>query len=677
MITLDRRNWLFAANSFAASMLALYIALRLALPRPSWAMMSAYVVSQPLAGALRSRALYRVAGTVVGAAVTLALLPRLVQAPELLAVALALWVAVCLYFAYLDRTPRSYLFSLAGFTAALIGFPSIHTPEAIFDTAVARVLEISIGMVCATVVHGVFFPRPVVQVIDERVGVFLRDAAAWAEDTLAGRHDEASRRDWRRLAGAVEELRVLATHIPFDNPRLRPTSAVVRALQERLSMLLPLLASVDDRLGAIRREAGTLDPALSALLDQVSAWIRAGAPLAEAQHVRKACEAAAPEIDARSPWIALLTSTLVERLGELVDAFRDCVLLRDTIRNPVGRVPPEVAELVRARTRRPLHRDHGMALLTGLTAVVAILGICTFWFATSWPEGGTSAMIAAVFTSLFATRDDPFPNIVTELLFNSLAFVVGGIYLFAVLPRITGFPMLVLVLAPVFLVSGALMSRPTYVGRATPFTMGLVITLAIEQKFQPNFAAFVNGSFAQWAGFAAAALSTFFLRSMRAETIAYRILRAGWRDLARITAPAARPDRARWMGLTLDRLGLLASRLAGTHPGEGRDAVDAVDELRVGLNVIDLQIGLREVPGGAGASGVQLLDGLSRYFRARSAGRVQRPDDALLAPLDRTLASVTALPQTPAAHGSVRALVGLRRVLFPDAPPYVAPEAGA
>ena len=50
---------LFSLKSFAAAMLALYVAMRMGLPRPFWAMLTAYVVSNPFSGAVRSKAIYR------------------------------------------------------------------------------------------------------------------------------------------------------------------------------------------------------------------------------------------------------------------------------------------------------------------------------------------------------------------------------------------------------------------------------------------------------------------------------------------------------------------------------------------------------------------------------------------------------------------------------------------
>ncbi|MGT2479243.1 FUSC family protein [Methylobacterium oryzae CBMB20] len=82
----------------------------------------------------------------LGAAMSVVLVPNLVNEPILRSVAVALWVALCLYISLLDRTPASYFPMLAGYTAALIGFPAVDDPGAIFDTAVARAEEISLGI---------------------------------------------------------------------------------------------------------------------------------------------------------------------------------------------------------------------------------------------------------------------------------------------------------------------------------------------------------------------------------------------------------------------------------------------------------------------------------------------------------------------------------------------------
>ena len=108
------RRMVFSVRTFAGAMLALWIAFRLDLGSPYWALMTAYIVAQPLAGMVRSKSVYRIVGTVVGASVAVGAVPALVNAPLLLSLFLAGWISLCLYLALLDSTPRSYAFMLAG-----------------------------------------------------------------------------------------------------------------------------------------------------------------------------------------------------------------------------------------------------------------------------------------------------------------------------------------------------------------------------------------------------------------------------------------------------------------------------------------------------------------------------------------------------------------------------------
>ncbi len=138
-------EFLFSLKTLLAAGLALWIAFRLGLSRPYWSVVTVYVVAQPLAGAVTSKALYRLMGTLTGAAATLIIVPALVNAPELLALGMAAWVGVCLAISLLDRSPRSYFFMLAGYTAAIIGFTNLAEPSTLFDIASSRATEIALA----------------------------------------------------------------------------------------------------------------------------------------------------------------------------------------------------------------------------------------------------------------------------------------------------------------------------------------------------------------------------------------------------------------------------------------------------------------------------------------------------------------------------------------------------
>lgn len=176
---------IFSAKSFVAAMLALYIALSMGFSNPYWAIITTYVVAQPKAGAVLSKSVYRVIGTGVGAAMSVFMVPPLANSPELLSISVALWLGLCVFLAAIERTSRSYMFVLAGYSSCLIVFPSVEHPEAIFATAVLRVQDIVLGIVCATVVHATLLPSLTGKLLLDRIEAARRDAGRWIADALA------------------------------------------------------------------------------------------------------------------------------------------------------------------------------------------------------------------------------------------------------------------------------------------------------------------------------------------------------------------------------------------------------------------------------------------------------------------------------------------------------------
>src|SRR5271154_5140639 len=104
------RPIIFSVNCYIATTLTMFVAFSLDLKSPAWAMTTVYLTSQPLSGAMRAKAVYRAIGTFVGGVAMVAIVPNLIDAPELTTAAIILWVSLCLFISLLDRTPRSYVF---------------------------------------------------------------------------------------------------------------------------------------------------------------------------------------------------------------------------------------------------------------------------------------------------------------------------------------------------------------------------------------------------------------------------------------------------------------------------------------------------------------------------------------------------------------------------------------
>jgi len=656
----DRWTLLFSVNSFAAAMLALYIGFALGLPRPYWAMTTAYIVSQPLAGAVRSKAVYRLLGTLLGAAAAVAMVPNLVNAPVLLCLAMALWVGGCLAVSLLDRTPRSYILMLAGYTAAIIGFPSVNQPGGIFEVAVSRVIEIGLGILCATLVHSLVFPRPVGTVLRQRLAAWLGEADRWALDVLKGQGADALVRDRRHLAAAASEIHLLAVHLPFDTSRLRETTGAVRAFHDRMLLLIPLLSGLADRMEALKDVS---DAVVREALDAVAAWIEAGAPREPGLALVERLDAlAGARRDA--DWSGLLIESLLVRLSEAVRALGEAHALMVRLCDPDAPLSPALEAAAATAGRRKLHADLPLALLSGGAAVIAILLSCAAWIGLGWGDGAAAPVMGAVFCCFFAAMDDPVPAIKNFGLFSLLSLPLAALYMFAVLPAIDGFPLLLAVMAPPLVFLGLYIPNPKTMGAALAVIMGFANAMALQESFSADFASFLNGNLGQFVGLLAAIMVTAGLRSMGADASARRLLGRTWTGLARLARANAAPEPTAFAGVLVDRLGLLTPKLAETGSRVDLVGVDALRDLRVGMNLVAVQAARPDLDR---ASLDAALDGVGERFAALAAGRTPPPDADLLTRLDAALRDVAGATSDAQVQG-VTGLVGLRRNLFPDAP---------
>jgi uncharacterized membrane protein YccC len=646
--------------------------MRIGLPRPFWAMMTAYIVSAPFAGPTRSKGLYRAGGTVLGATAVTFLVPRLINSPELLSLALALWIAGCLYFSLLDRTPRSYLLMLAGYTAGLIGFPAVNNPGAIFDIALARVEEIVLGMTCATLVHSLVLPQPIGPVLLARLDNAARDAQHWIRDALNPAGDARSASDRRKLAGDITELRLMSTHLPFDTSHLRWTSSAVNALQERLSSFVPIVSGVEDRLTALRDLGATdVSERWAALLADVVAMTdtpQRPSLAARGAELRQRIDALTPTVERELGWTGMIELNLSARLRRLVDIIIETRSLRRHIDAGVhGRLPAEVRQLPGVPPSA-LHQDRGMALLSAFAAVVAVLSCCAFWILTGWPAGSAAPMMAAVLCCFFSTQDNPVPFIKGFLAYTIYSIPLSALYLLVLLPAAHNFETLVLLCAPTFLVLGVFVARPATFGRAFPFLFGVVGTLAMMDTNNADLVSFVNGMTSQIAGLVAAVVITSVFRTVGAGWTARRLLKAGWSELSRLGSGERVPSLPEFSARMVDRIGMLTPRLALAGKDQDLQAVDALRDLRIGLNMTLLQ-SVRDQLGRGDAAVGPLMKQLSRHFALRP--RVDAGcERSLLDTLDNALRAICAGERDAAQREALAALTGMRRDLFPLAAAY-------
>jgi Fusaric acid resistance protein family len=123
-------------------------------------------------------------------------------------------------------------------------------------------------------------------------------------------------------------------------------------------------------------------------------------------------------------------------------------------------------------------------------------------------------------------------------------------------------------------------------------------------------------------------------------------------------------------GLFLDRAGLLVPRLAAVGAGNDLAAVDALKDLRIGINMVDMQRDRDAMPLAVRTAVGGVLAGTAFHFAGQAAaGRAWPPSPALLRDIDRALDAAIAMGGER-SRDLLLQLVGIRRGLFADANPF-------
>jgi uncharacterized membrane protein YccC len=551
----------------------------------------------------------------------------------------------------------------------------VLAPGTVFDTAVSRVEEITLGVVCAAIVHSLIFPKSAFSAFEEKLRNTMANTRHWLADGLIRQVNPQMEMERRQIAADITELYLLGTSLRFDTSPHRPDLGTIRAFDRNMVSLLPLLSAIEDRLALLRR-LGPLDAKLSQALADIHDWLALKAPGGRRRvaELKDACAAVTPAVGPQSSWADLVTVNLMVRLIELIESWQTCLAFAAYFADPAQTPSADIRAAAARLGPKSMHTDPGIALLSALAAAIA-MGLCTFfWIATAWPEGSGAVAFAAVACTLFASFDDPTPvqRNITMLLALCIPLVV--VYQFVILPAIGGFELLSAVLAFTLLPAGLLMAIPAYAPLGLALALAFCIEMGLQTSYTADLAIIANSNSALVLGGLAGLTVTRLMRVIGTQASARRLMRATYRDLADLADGRVLPTRDQWASRMLDRVALLLYRQPRLELQPQHEFADALEDLRLGVNIIETRSIAPATSEPSQQALAAMMAGLALHFRGLARGRVAPLGDDLLRKIDVVIDEVAAC--TAATHACVAAVVGLRRTLYPDAPPHqMAPPA--
>jgi len=562
----SRLDLIFACKTFVAGMLALFISFELDLINPMWSIGTVMIIANPYSGMVSSKCVYRLIGTVAGAVIALLLTPHFINTPWLFTVILSLWVGFALYVSLLDRTPRSYVFMLAGYSTAMIVYNAITYIDTynIFDIAVARVLEISVGVVSSAVVSATFFPVHVGAMIKQRVNKTLNDLEATFEKLIAV---QETPENYTQVLSVItrdaSDIHALAVHLAYEKGELKGMTKPLQEMLHQVSLVVANLVALSQRVKQLEHlHLVNLVSHLDMLRQHTLTFLKQEKSLvpADLQTLPIGFEEDFAELisKATSEQKVVLAALKMD-VRHFIANILAVKLLWQQIQQGNKEIPIEITAIT---TKYPsLHRDHGIAIRGGISAVLITFIVTAAWILSGWKAGFMMAQMGAITACILTALDNPVPVLRIFIWGSIVSAGLVFLYAFGIFPHVTHFWQLALVLFPVFLVAVTMMANQMLMPVGMVLGINTMMGLNLHNKYTMDAVSYLDSSFAMVLGVLVSLIVIDLVRAVSPDTSATRILTLHYQAMRQSLNLSYGSEFKIHLRSMLDRVGVLNTKM--------------------------------------------------------------------------------------------------------------------
>lgn len=562
----SRLDLIFALKTFIAGMLALFVSFELDLINPMWSIGTVLIIANPYSGMVSSKCVYRVVGTIGGAVIALTLTPHLINTPWIFTVVLSLWVGFALYVSLLDRTPRSYAFMLAGYSTAMIVFNAITYIDQynIFDIALARVIEISIGVISSAVVSATILPMHIGSAIKQRVIKTLKDT----ENLFANLLNIDSQQNNTQLLAAITrdttDIHALAVHLSYEKGELHGMTKPLQEMLHQISMVVANLVALSERIKQLKelRFIETHAEKLQQLSTHVVQFLEQKDLIIDENILQLPDEFEsdfASLMESASTHQQVLVAAMKMDVRHFISNVLAVKVLWQRIQQGNKEIPDNITPMT---TKYPsLHRDHGVAIRGGISAVLITFIVTGVWIVSGWKAGFMMAQMGAVTACILTALDNPVP-VLRIFIWGSIASaVLVFVYAFGIFPHVTTFWELGLVLLPMFLFAVSMMANQMLMPVGMVLGINTMMGLNLHNAYSMDAVSYLDSSFAMILGVLVSLIVIDVVRAMSPDTSASRILALHYRAMRQAIYLPYGLDFKVHLRSMLDRIGILNSKM--------------------------------------------------------------------------------------------------------------------
>lgn len=423
-----------AFEIWVALSVSYYIAFELELNSAASAGTGLLILVGPTQGMVLSKAIYRVAGTLFGAVFAIILTSLFSQDRTMLIAVFSVYMACLVAIATLLRDFRAYGCILAGYTVALISIADVDAPTAAFTAMLDRVAVILLAVLVLAFVSAIFTTAESARSLQSKLRLATKDIVAMALATL----DQRIPPDPSQCVAMSARLMPLRSEIGFATPELLDGWARAKAARSALLGLFEAISAIQ-AVGLGLRNTSTV----SSTVDDAISIMRAAIV---AQHPEKRLS----DIDALThramdaEALAIDEAFVLDRCKFMIEVFRD---IRDgLLSNRIGRLPRRSVSL-------PVHQDYIAAVLNGLRVGLAAGIVGLLAVLSGLPGANLMILGTIVFVALGSVLHDPLAMGRAAALMTPAVIVTGTIYDFLIFPNISDYPLFIISLAPVVIMT--------------------------------------------------------------------------------------------------------------------------------------------------------------------------------------------------------------------------------
>lgn len=638
----NKLDWIFASKTFIAGMLALYIAFELNLSYPIWAIGTVFVIANPYSGMMASKSIYRILGTLIGAIFAIAVMPHLVNTPWLFTFVLATWVGICLYLSLIDRSPRSYVVMLAGYTAVIICFNSIYYIEtvSIFDMAVGRFLEISLGVVCSAVVSATIFPMHIGPVVELRVTKTMQDTKQAFDSILS---DPAHTDNYTQLLTNITrdttDIHSMAVHLSYETSKFKGMTKPLQELLHQVTMLVANLVAMSERIKQLDQIDLTYRPYLLDFHQKIDDFLEGENAILEdelkhlPEHFDQEFQTITEHATAKQQ---VILGSLKMDIRHFIQNVRAVKFIWQCMQQGNHSLPESIVPLT--TTYPSLHRDYGVAVRGGISAFLTTNIACAFWILSGWKMGFMVAEMAAITACILTFLDDPVPALKIFIRSSIYAAILVFIYAYGIFPHITAFWELAVVLAPFIMFCVMLYLHPPLHALGLPLIMSTIMGLNLQNRYLMDQITFFDASIATVIGPIITVCIMQMVRSMSPEMTVKRMLALHYKAMRESIAMSYGTGFRIHLRSMLDRIGVLNTKLIQSEQLK-IEINNALIESSAAIDLTRLQeLAQKLSPESTTTSAIVKLQGLLNQWLSEKA--VTQPDDNLRQALIQQFAQV-------------------------------------